>query len=297
VGRLNTTCLVIPVAILVATPIGAEVIDFEDLPAANDSQMLIGEEYAHMGAHFVATDDGATWGGTEAGNPGDWQVEGTSGPTFLGFDGESYSMAVDFDEPVSGFEIDATRAAGRTPFFFDMFKVTGFLAGEAVDSRAVLFDGMGNWKTLSLNGAVDRVVWFGTGIPGHRFGVDNMRWVGLATQAMAVDIDVRPGSEKNPIQLRSRGVVPVVLYGDEGFDVENVDAESLAFGPGGAEPAHRGTPHFADIDADGIMDMLIHHSVAQTGIAVGDVEACLTGETVDGQVFEGCDLVTPLSRR
>jgi len=296
VGRLNTTCLVIPVAILIATPIGAEVIDFEDLPAANDSQMLIGEEYAHMGAHFIATNDGATWGGTADGDPGDWQVEGTSGPTFLGFDGDSYSMALDFDEPVAGFTIDAARAAGRTPFFFDMFKVTGFLAGELVESRAVLFGGMDNWKTISLNGIVDRVVWFGTGIRGHRFGVDNLRWVGLAAQSVAVDIDVRPGSENNPIQLRSRGLVPVVLFGDDGFEVENVDVETLAFGPYGAEVAHRGGPHFDDIDGDGFMDMLLHHRVAQTGIEVDDVDACLMGETLDGQMFEGCDLVTPRSR-
>ena len=300
VARLRTAGLLVAVATLIAAPIGAEVIDFEDPPATNDSRLMIGEEYAYLGAHFVPTDDGATWGGIGADDPdpGDWQIEGTEGSSFLGFDGEAYSMALHFDTPVEGFEFDVTRAAGSTPFIFDRLILAGFLENQMVESTGVFFGGVDQWQTLTLTGMVDRVVWFGTGLVGHRFGVDNLRWDGLAppTQIMEVEIDVRPGSEKNPIRLSSRGVVPVVLYGEPDFAVEDVVIETLAFGRGHAYMAHDNGPHFDYIDGDGLLDMLIHHHVADTGIDSDDVEACLTGETYGGMMFKGCDLVTPVSR-
>jgi hypothetical protein len=297
VGRLQTACFLVSAATLIATQISAEIIDFEDLPTSNDSRMLIGGEHADLGAHFVPTDDGATWGGNGAGDPGSWRIEGTSGSTFLGFDGRSYSMSLNFDEPVEAFEIDVARAAGRMPFFFDMFMVTGFLESQIVESKLVYFGGVNDWKTVSMTGMVDRVVWFGTGLRGHRYGVDNLRWVSLAPQVMEVQIDVHPDSEENPIQLRSKGVVPVVLYGADDFAVEDVDIETLAFGPNGAGVAHRNGPHVDDIDGDGMMDMLVHHRVGEAGIAAHDVEACLMGKTMYGMMFEGCDLVTPVSRQ
>jgi hypothetical protein len=284
-------------ACLITPPIGAQIIDFEDLPPSNDSQLVVGEEYAHMGAHFGASDDGATWGGIEAGDPGGWQLEGSSGSAFLGFDGRSYAISLYFDEPVEAFEIDVARAAGAMPFLFDMFQVTGFLEGKKVESKAVFLGGVNNWKTVALTSMADRVIWFGTGRRGHRFGVDNLRWVGLAPETVAVGIDVRPGSEKNPIPLRSRGVIPVLLYGEENFGVEAIDVDTLAFGPGEAGMAHRNGPHFDDFDGDGLLDMLVHHRVDDTEIAPDDFEACLTGETLDGLLFEGCDLVTPISGR
>ena len=48
---------------LTAAPIGAETIDFEELPAANDPVQTLAEEYAQLGVHFSTTDDGATWSG------------------------------------------------------------------------------------------------------------------------------------------------------------------------------------------------------------------------------------------
>lgn len=301
-GRLRTACVIVAVTILIATPIGAEIIDFEDPPATNDSQMIVGEEYAGLGVHFVATDDGATWGGMTAGqDPGGWQIAGTNGPTFLGFDGQGYAMELQFDDPVEGFEIDVARAAGGLLAGGEMFILAGFLGDEMVESNGAFFGGVDDWARVVLTSTLDRVVWFGTFLPGQgdRFGVDNLSWVGLAppTQTMAVDIDVHPGSERNPIQLRSRGVVPVVLYGEQDFAVENVDVDTLAFGPNGAPVACRNGPHFDYIDGDGVLDMLIHHRIGETGIVPNDVEACLTGDTLNGMMFEACDLVTPVSGR
>jgi hypothetical protein len=284
-------------ASLIATPALSQSIDFEAMPASNDSQMTVSEEYASLGAHFGTRDDGATWDGMTAGDPGGWGIEGTRGSTFLGFDGQDYTMTLDFDTPVEAFQLDVSRALGAARFQFDFFEVTGYMDGQLVDSRAVFFHDTNRWQTLALTGPVDRVIWYGTGLRGHRYGVDNLQWVSLAPQVMEVEIDVRPGSKRNRIKLRSKGVVPVVLYGEEDFAVEDVDVSTLAFGPGEAGVAHRNGPHFADVDRDGLLDMVVHHRVADTGIAAEDLEACLGGETTEGVRFEGCDSVRPVSRR
>jgi hypothetical protein len=286
-------------ALLGATPIGAAVIDFEDYDATNNSQMLIRDEYAGLGATFVPTDDGATWEGVGAGDTGEWLIAGSNGPTFLGFDGLSYSTSLRFDEPVEAFEVDVARAAGAPPFFYDYFLVTGFLDGTIVDSRAVYFSGVGVWQTISLSGTVDRIVWFGTGLDGHRYGIDNLRWLSQEPQlpeVPEVQIDVRPDSDENPIQLSSRGVVPVVLYGEVDFAVEDVEVATLMFGPDAAAVAHRNGPHFDDVDGDGLLDMVLHYRVADIGLTTDDVVVCLNGEHVDGTPFEACDDVMPFGR-
>jgi len=297
-------------ALLGAPPIGAAVIDFEDQAAANDSQILIHDEYATLGVTFVPTDDGATWDGMAAGDPGGWQIDGSNGATFLGFDGTSYATSLRFDQPVEGFELDVTRAAGAQTTLYDYFQLAGFLNGQMVESQAVYFAGVDVWQTVSLSSAVDRVVWFGTGVTGHRYAVDNLRWADAATdpgpvptpepevepQLLTVQIDVRPGSDKNPIQLGSRGVLPVVLYGENDFAIEDVDWNSLAFGPGAAAIAHENGPHFDDVDGDGLLDMILHFRISEIGLTADDVEVCLDGQSTDGTSFEGCDDVTPVGR-
>jgi hypothetical protein len=41
----------------------------------------------------------------------------------------------------------------------------------------------------------------------------------------------------------------------------------------------------------GLIDFLSHYATPETGIAFGDEEACMTGETLDGIPFEGCDSI------
>jgi hypothetical protein len=112
----------------------------------------------------------------------------------------------------------------------------------------------------------------------------------------SVEIDVMPGSDSNPINPRNRSVIPVAILGSEALDVADVDVATLAFGPGGARIAHR-DGHLQDVNYDGIIDLILHFRTQDTGMACGAELAWLTGETLDGQPFEGTDSIQTVGCR
>jgi hypothetical protein len=113
-----------------------------------------------------------------------------------------------------------------------------------------------------------------------------------------VDIDIKPDSDDDAIYPFSQRLIPVAILGSDTFDVTDVDVATLAFGPSGALPAfdlanpwvflfsHR------DVNHDGETDLLSHYRTEETGISMGQTEACLTGKTLGGTPFKGCDVVT-----
>jgi hypothetical protein len=111
----------------------------------------------------------------------------------------------------------------------------------------------------------------------------------------APEIDIAPDSEENPIFLRAEEVISIAILGSDVFDVNDVDPDTLAFGPAGARTLHNNHETF-DPNGDGFPDKVFHFSSTQAGIALGDTDACLTGETFSGTPFEACDAVTIVLR-
>jgi hypothetical protein len=112
-----------------------------------------------------------------------------------------------------------------------------------------------------------------------------------------VNLDIKPGSFKNQVNTRSRGMVLVAILGTDAFDVTDLDMTSLTFGPDGATPVHdlsdplKLSDHLQDLDSDGLTDLLMHYRQKETGLAKGDTEACVVGATLGGIPIEGCDSV------
>jgi hypothetical protein len=114
--------------------------------------------------------------------------------------------------------------------------------------------------------------------------------------AIQVDIDIKPGADPNPVHPLSKQTVPVAIITTDDFDATQIDAATVAFGPDSASEWH-GFGHIEDADLDGDMDLLLHFKAAETGIACGDTEATLTGETFSGQPISGSDAVVTVNCR
>lgn len=114
---------------------------------------------------------------------------------------------------------------------------------------------------------------------------------------LEVSIDVKPGSDTNPIRLAAAGLVPVAVVSTPGFDATTVEVSTAclwpASDPGGGVcgPAHP-IGHIEDVDGDGTADALFHFRVPDIGLSPRDTAICLSGSTTDGVEIEGCDVVT-----
>jgi hypothetical protein len=103
-------------------------------------------------------------------------------------------------------------------------------------------------------------------------------------------IDIKPGNDRNLIDLDSEGTIPVAILTSDTFDATQLDWETVRFGPSGATEKHHRV-HVTDADYDGDMDVVLHFRSGNTGILCGDTDATLTGETFGGAQFAGSDVI------
>ena len=115
-------------------------------------------------------------------------------------------------------------------------------------------------------------------------------------EALAVVIDIKPGSDPNSINLNGNGAVAVAVLSTGDFDATTIDVSSVLFGLEGddAAPVHGG--HIEDVDDDGLDDLVLHFREGELGIPVDSegnsiLTLTLTGTTTGAVGIEGQDQV------
>lgn len=115
--------------------------------------------------------------------------------------------------------------------------------------------------------------------------------IDLREAALAVAIDVKPGSEPNCFNVNGRGVVPVAILGSDSFDVAAIDQQTLSFG--GLVVRVRGNRYpqcgADDVNADGHIDLVCQFEDDAGMWQAGNDEATLTGQLLNGTVIHGSD--------
>ena len=241
-------------------------------------------------------------GGDFGSNPPDWCGFSSGDLSFNSADGLFYSvLAGCADCPADDRVVKVHPATG------DVVEELGCLPGPlTVVINAVYglaFDGQGRlWAMQGTGNGILFQVDTTTGFAGMSQSVTGGLTCVNGLAACPFDIilpppppptgpacDVKPGSDVNPINTRSRGVIPVAILGSSSFDVNEIDPSTVAFGPDAASPAHKVGVHYDDVDQDGVLDALFHFRTQETGIEEGDEEACISWMNFAGDAFECCD--------
>ncbi len=113
---------------------------------------------------------------------------------------------------------------------------------------------------------------------------------------LAINIDIKPGSDINPVNLQSKGMLPVTIFGSVQFDVTQIDLDTLSLG--GATPKAHGKSGnvgaIVDENGDSFLDLVLHFETEGLDIESDANELTLTGNLLGelGEAeFEGSDSI------
>ena len=107
-------------------------------------------------------------------------------------------------------------------------------------------------------------------------------------------IDIKPGSDENPINLKSAGTIPVAILSTPDFDATTmIDETSLTFGKTGREQSLAFCNDDAeDVNGDGLPDQICHFYTQLTNLNYHLRSATLRGLTTNGVKLAGSDSIT-----
>ena len=122
--------------------------------------------------------------------------------------------------------------------------------------------------------------------------------IGYATERSAcvvdVNIDIKPGSDQNTINLSSAGVISVAILGSEKFDATTVDPATVTLAGAGVKMTGKSDKYLSqerDVNNDGFVDLVCQVLTAHFLLETGNTIAVLDAKTRDGKSIRGEDII------
>ena len=165
--------------------------------------------------------------------------------------------------------------------------VTSFVVGLAVNGET--------FAGFNVREDTDGSNFLVMNLEGVSIGVLPQLSIEFSTEQV-VDIDIKPGSDPNSINLCSEGVLPVAVLSSADFDATGVDPETVRLADAGVKMVGKSGKllcHTEDVNSDGLSDLICQIVVSDLAVALGttDTQATLRAQTFDGAAISGTDSV------
>ncbi|MDX1694948.1 MAG: hypothetical protein R3208_14370 [Ketobacteraceae bacterium] len=121
---------------------------------------------------------------------------------------------------------------------------------------------------------------------------------------VVVDVDIKPGSYPNSINLSSGGSTPVAILGSPELDVNRINTDSLTLGTSGVKTVGKKNKSLCSIEdvsgdfsqsnegaPDGHLDLVCQFITIEVVPEDGNTIATVNGNFYDGTALEGADTV------
>lgn len=221
------------------------------------------------------------------------------------------------------FTLDCDYADGELTLIYDRYGSEAdiiFLDDTAIATVSATEGGFKQFQ-ISLGSVLEgphkiTIAYLGSGSDNGHY-IDYLKLVSTKRCLVPVEVDVKPGSCPNPLNLKSKGVLPVALLGTEDFDVRDVDPLTLRLE--GVIPVRSAFEDVAtalapqeekeecyldcnDLGPDEFEDLTLKFYRQDIITALGEVEdgqcltLTLTGELYDGTPIEGEDVILILGK-
>jgi hypothetical protein len=120
--------------------------------------------------------------------------------------------------------------------------------------------------------------------------IDQIRVITEGTGTIEdIDIDIKPESDPNSINIGSKGVIPIAILGSAGFDASTVNPLTITAVKVKGKSGNAGS--LEDINNDGYLDLVVHVYTQGLGLSSGDTEATIWGLTYGGTAVGGSDSI------